>query len=399
MLRIFSGNDVIYAENNIFSSDLFRLPYMLEPGLWEYTTDLSSANIISVNYNISESDRINTLNKLYEFGFDPKTQYLLLLEIFHVDDFTTEIDTMQEWYANRGVDKTIVVHTNLENKHNGIYYDFLWNRSKAYMTDYGRLINGADLTWTRCSNHSTYSLSPIKKHTNSDSMLLKYLCPNRVYDLNITDERGHKSYPVRGRYRVILKNWLISNDRASYLGYLSDPSNGIIFEPEQAELISVMKLDEQGGGGTWYPIANKYYESSFWSVYVETITKTILHYGATVEIPDHHKVRTITEKTWDPLIKGHFILPFGYSGIIEDIKSYGFLFPDWIDYSYDTVKDDDTRFLRFLESVNKLLTIGVPELETLFHRDKYILEHNRSIFWSRPYDTLADKIETIIGST
>jgi len=109
-------------------------------------------------------------------------------------------------------------------------------------------------------------------------------------------------------------------------------------------------------------------------------------------------VRSITEKTFDPLIQGNFILPFGYPGLIKDILSYGFKLPNWIDYSYDTVSDDDSRFDRYIESLKKLNDYSLDELFNMAKNDLNILEHNRSIFYSRPYSypLLADKIKSCI---
>ena len=47
-----------------------------------------------------------------------------------------------------------------------------------------------------------------------------------------------------------------------------------------------------------------------------------------------------TEKTFTPMCKGHFVLPFGTPGTIAHLKSeYGFEFPHWIDYGYDNLPD------------------------------------------------------------
>ena len=127
-------------------------------------------------------------------------------------------------------------------------------------------------------------------------------------------------------------------------------------------------------------MANHYYNSSYISIYIETITTGVY-------------TRTITEKTWDPLIKGHFILPYGYSGLVKDIQSYGFIMPKWIDYSYDQELDDRRRWEKYEQSVNLILKKSLEEIDELYQKDKTILEHNRNLFFTRPYDTLYDKIK------
>ena len=126
-------------------------------------------------------------------------------------------------------------------------------------------------------------------------------------------------------------------------------------------------------------MANHYYNSSYISIYVETVTTGTY-------------TKTITEKTWDPLIKGHFILPYGYSGLIKDIESYGFILPKWIDYSYDQELNDDRRWKKYEKSVENILSKSLEQIDELYQKDKKILEHNRSVFFSRPYDSLYEKI-------
>jgi hypothetical protein len=106
----------------------------------------------------------------------------------------------------------------------------------------------------------------------------------------------------------------------------------------------------------------------------------------------------VTEKSFDPLIQGNFVLPFGYPGLIKDILSYGFKLPNWIDYSYDSISDDNDRFYVYMESLKKLNDLPFDHLFNMATNDKAILEHNRSIFYSRPYDypLLADKIKLCI---
>jgi hypothetical protein len=105
------------------------------------------------------------------------------------------------------------------------------------------------------------------------------------------------------------------------------------------------------------------------------------------------KYKTITEKTWDPLIKGHFILPFGYQGLINDIQSYGFWLPNWIDYSYDNIYDDTERFTAYRHSVEKVLRMSIDDLREKFNNSLDKLYNNRMIFWNRPYDNLYLKVQ------
>jgi hypothetical protein len=135
--------------------------------------------------------------------------------------------------------------------------------------------------------------------------------------------------------------------------------------------------------GGWYPVANRYYQTTFYSIYCETIPGMAEH---------SYPYKSITEKTWDPLIKGHFILPFGYQGLVDHIRSYGFKLPDWIDYSYDYIENDDLRFEAFIKSAEKLLEYSIYDLQRFHEKDRDMLLHNRRLFWEKPYDSLYDKV-------
>jgi len=137
----------------------------------------------------------------------------------------------------------------------------------------------------------------------------------------------------------------------------------------------------------WYPISDELYNSSCISVVCETIT------GVCNEDKKYNTVRCVTEKTLEPLAKGNFILPFGYSGLIEDLLTYGFKLPDWIDYSYDNLLDADERLAQFQIILNKLLgNNSISDLQRLCDRDMDILEHNKRVFYTRHYDNLYDRI-------
>ena len=116
---------------------------------------------------------------------------------------------------------------------------------------------------------------------------------------------------------------------------------------------------------------NEYYLDSFVSIYAET-----LDWGDTI---------MVTEKTWDPLIKGHFILPFGVCGLIQDIKSRGFVFPDFIDYTYSTIADDNRRWQSYQNEVRRLISLRLDQWQDLWDRNLSILHHNREVFFQRPY--------------
>ena len=91
----------------------------------------------------------------------------------------------------------------------------------------------------------------------------------------------------------------------------------------------------------------------------------------------------ITEKTFEPLLKGHFIMPFANSGTIQRLRDLGFRFPDFIDYSYDTIDDVRWRFAVFQKLVKDTLQLPWAKL----YQDNFdIIEHNRNQLYNLDYD-------------
>ena len=84
-------------------------------------------------------------------------------------------------------------------------------------------------------------------------------------------------------------------------------------------------------------------------------------------------------------------MPYGYKGIVKDILDIGFKLPDWIDYSYDDY-NDEKRFTQYCKSIDQLCNTDINDLIELWHRDKYILEHNRNLFYTKPRVSLVDLI-------
>lgn len=361
MLKIYNPGRHI---GDVFLKDYHQnfIPFDIECQDWEYVTDITKADIIAIQGH-GLFPEINLLQKIIEIkGANLRPdQKLLFLHIFHIDNVFS--DTTYYNYIRRTLEQEIpnefaIIHPNLD-QHRELFYDFLWNRQKIYFTEYDKIDLKGRL-YTHSSDEVSFRLNPIEKKGD----MKKFLCPNRIYNFK------HLRLEYRKKIASFLEPYIDQ-------GYISDPLNGKILDAENP---STNKFLPEGG---WLPVANRYYENTYFSLYCETLTGN-LH--------KDNPYKSITEKTWDPLIKGHFILPFGYQGIIDHIKSYGFLFPDWIDYTYDYIEDNDQRFQAFLESAKKLLELPIERLQELYVKDRDILVHNRQVFWDRPYDSLHDKV-------
>jgi len=316
---------------------------------------------------------------------------LLVPELFHIDND----HNIWHYYNNvksKFIDitnKVIIMHTNLgiKDEPNLVYYDHLFDRQKLYCTDYDAGINLSGRVWTYHSTKEMYALHYIHKRPYK-----KFLALMRIYNSHL---RGNADLALSPRmiYRKRIKEILNMTDQS----FTSDDNTSASFLPDDANSLILPNVCGTFGG-SWFPVSHVYYDSSLISVYTETVVSNNLTWETVESNDNNNKVSTITEKTFDPLIQGNFILPFGYSGLIKDILDYGFKLPTWIDYSYDTIQDDEERFAGFTTSLQKLIDCPHDVLFQQATNDIGILEHNRSIFFSRPYmyPTLVDKIKSCI---
>jgi hypothetical protein len=211
-----------------------------------------------------------------------------------------------------------------------IQWDFMWNRIKAYYTE----------------------------SVPCDKLLHHYNGPGQ-YNLPQLDFDKSKSKvflsPCGREYGYRTR---LYNDVCNYTsGYLSNRTRGIF-------------LEERHITGAFKPIPEEFYANSYFSVYVESnVTKTELIH--------------VTEKSFEPLIKGHFILPIANPGTVQRIRDLGFKLPDFIDYSYDTEQDTDTRYNMVMTEFKRLLDLDWPARYAQHRKD---LEFNQTCINVIPYD-------------
>jgi hypothetical protein len=344
------------------------LPYDIEYKDWIHTPNRHEADIIAIHgHDIMGQHQIyDKVKEIRALNLRPE-QKLLIIHIFHLDQSFP--DKKHYLFVRKVLEQEIpnefaIVHTNFALDME-IQYDFLFNRQKIYFTDYN-LIDLKERLYVMGADIKNFELDRIKKQTdNKTNSIRKFLCPNRIYQ-----NFDHERFKYRRQLLEFIKKY-------PNQGHYSDFSTNSTLDAENP---IVDKFLPNGG---WYPVANHYYQGTFFSLYTETVTG---------KLNDDYPYKSITEKTWDPLIKGHFILPFGYQGLVDHIKSYGFKLPDWIDYSYDCIEDTDLRFEAYIKSATKLMELSIDDLMKLFEKDKEILVYNRRLFWELPYDSLHDKV-------
>ena len=323
------------------------LPFHLEEYKYNIVEELTPGCIVPVLLKWMDEDVQVQIDYLKSLNFADQT--ILLLSVFHVAEFqTNQAEEVVKQFWRKLTENIILVNTNLRTEN--VFYDFLWNRQKAYYLDNQSYVL-LDRTWSKFYEPQQFELPSFQK--NQDTK--KALVPVRVRE---------EEHP-RMKFRKRLIDSLMPIEEQCFLS-----------KPNQLLLSHACTFASEGAA--YHPISNHYYESSYVSIYTETLVSG--------------EVRSVTEKTYDPLIKGHFILPFGYCGLVSDIKSYGFLLPDWIDYSYDSEADDRVRFNKFLESVFKLMRKTLDELHQHYLTDVDKLKFNRSLFINKDYDSLYEKL-------
>lgn len=225
-----------------------------------------------------------------------------------------------------------------------VFYDFMWNRSKAYYTQ-------------RSWNYRPWY------HNHSDDYLLQ--------DISGAEEKTCWFLsPNRSNTQTRIK---LNQVLSQYLGYSNTVLESNHVNPTAQRVSDIGSRPQQLQGG-YSPVHNAYYRETFFSVYVETI--------------DSGTTQLISEKTLDPLIKGHFILPFGAAGLVSYIRRQGWQLPEFIDYSYDQIADDQKRFLVFEQELSRLCNIRLDDWRQLWIDNVDIINYNRNQLINRPYHRL-----------
>ena len=277
---------------------------------------------------------------------------------------------------------------NLPDNVTPIFYDLHLNHFKSLIQQYPYK---TDFVWLREGNfRDVWRMADM---THPDNRNKIFLVPNR-YGIHKSREKVktiiEENCLFNGYYSALDRRKMHDVDSIKLefldnylLGMLNDPliNNFFKFVPYENRI--------DNGNHTSIPIsavfnnnnnqwisANLvhigYYENTFISVCCESVEQDDC---------------VITEKTLMPLAHGHFVLPIGAPGIISALKSKGFLFPNFIDYSYDEIKDLDFRIEKFGEEFNRLITIELDEWREYHKKNIDILHHNRKIFF-KPYDKL-----------
>jgi hypothetical protein len=323
----------------------------------EYTLYHQENNVL-LNYDIAIDDPTDT---------HPEVNYKIFLQLDIWNNFEN-----QGWANANNSRRGMYVISNAWDPNyvsdKIIYNDFLFNRTKAYYQDY--TFSQDTKLWYHRSKQA-YSIPD----QSVDLKTKIFVGPNNTWPNSYRN--------IKFRPQIFQK--LIDSTSLGYIGnFRVDPQYFLIphyFFPGTRSidqlLISLFDstLVDQASYYNilgYSPPHNAYYEDTFISIYGETI-----EYGTTI---------APTEKTYDPLIKGHFILPFSCSGFIKFLKTKGFQFPEFINYSYDEVVNDDKRFECYLKEVDRLLAMPLDTWQQHWVDNAEIRRYNQTVFETTPYD-------------
>lgn len=296
----------------------------------------------------------------------PNCKMALELQIWHNYENQSLFGTNHPLTASRSSSNTVILTNAIDPIIDGanwvIYNDFLFNRTKAYYQNYP--FNPNTTRWY---------------HTGSDSYVMPELsATQKKQKIFVSANNTYAGSQYRRiKYRPQIVSALKNHINLGYLGNHDVDTSLLLYTEKEfpggkIEEIEASKHFAKYGPWGYNPPHSEYYKNTFISIYGETI-----EYGTTL---------AATEKTYDPLIKGHFILPFSTNGFILYLKSKGFKFPDFIDYSYDNIVNDDLRFKGYTDEVFRLLNIGLDQWQQHWYDNFNIIQHNRNVFLDSTYD-------------
>ena len=393
--------------------------------VFEFVDCIEDSDIIIIDdldVNLKECskdfDKVNKIITAIEseiLNLQPNIIFVIPQQCFHLmEQYPSGANLKEEAepYLFREINKLVShivnLHTNASHKNyygssDWCYTDFLFNRTYALHFDFERLEKIYDTAIKNHWYHDSYDpevyaltstdnvfdiASATVKHlhkNNLDYTLPIYVAPNNTRSeiFKFSDSELHKNLNPQKRsvYRFELKK-LVSN----YKGYIGDISMGNILLGNTSSIDGLDMLGNKGWGYT--PPHNAYYDLSSVSFFIETLTY----------VDQYSQVMCATEKTWTPILKCHFILPYGPQNYIRFLKNnYNIKFPDFIDVSWDDVLCNNTRYNLYLNEVKRLCDMGGRKLMLKKIENKDLLIHNRNQIKDHGYkDPVDDYIIDIV---
>ena len=327
----------------------------LDPKMW---LDINGQAYVSVDCADSQIDICVSST---DVGSNYKVR--LALEIWHTFE-----NHVKHVIKKTHLPNTVIICKSFDpgmHRSNIIYNDFMFNRTKAYYSQFPFSTNT-----NKWYSHGQYSyIAPPLESAEKKQKI--FVAPNKTHNGN------HLTRKQERPYRQKIVSQLMSKEHLGHVGNV-DNLGKFLYPHVQMPLCKDINELETTTAPLQYkrlgynPPHNEYYKNTFISIYGESI-----EYGTSI---------CPTEKTYDPLIKGHFILPFSCAGFVDFLKLKGFVFPNFINYEYDSEIDHDIRYKKYLEEMNRLLNMDMDTWRNHWNNNLDLIRHNQLIFHETPYD-------------
>jgi hypothetical protein len=226
---------------------------------------------------------------------------------------------------------------------NVLYFDFYWNRAKSAYLD-------KKSSWKQQSSKE-FNQWPIELPRRPGAIL-------SLYGKN---------------------NWGIKQQLYYQVKHLSGYHSGhddITSLPSESNITSLSKL-------TATPPARKYFDNTYISAQIESLClgPAILY----------------SEKTYDHLIQGRFVMNFGPRHFYRTLVNDGWKLPNDVDYSWDSIEDTgnprtqvetEPRFGAYIKCLLELSS-NMERLHDLFIANLDVFAHNHEQLRQKPYDIIS----------
>ena len=129
---------------------------------------------------------------------------------------------------------------------------------------------------------------------------------------------------------------------------------------------------------------SKLYKSSFeWTV-------PDIFYSALINVvfetrPYARTYGSLTEKTWKPIMAGIPFIWISFPHQMKYLQSLGYKFYSFIDYTFDSIEDDDERHEAVYNEFKRLNELSLEQLKEMVDSESHITEHNKNVFYNRDY--------------
>ena len=226
---------------------------------------------------------------------------------------------------------------------NVLHFDFYWNRAKYAYLD-------KQTSWKQLSPEN-YNQWPIELARRPGAILSLY---------------GKNNWGIKQHLYHSVKH--IS-------GYHSGIDNHMSL-PSETGIANLNKLQAA-------PPARKYFDNTYITAQVESVCKgpTILY----------------SEKTYDHLIQGRFVMNYGPRHFYRTLVNDGWKLPVGVDYKWDDIEDQhadsheiatDPRFHAYIKCLLELSS-NMECLHDLFVTNRDVFAHNQQQLRQKPYDIIS----------